>query len=362
MRIYSFFLPQFHSTPANDEFWGDNFTDWVTTRLARPLYRGHKQPNGHIYGEYDLDDEAEILRQSELASSYGVDAFGVYHYWFDERARALEGPIEKMSTIEDLPIKYFVCWVNVDWTKSWIGEPETIIRKQLYNNEFFEKFTDDLIKHFKSPNYEKINNSPIIYVHRPTDFNFIKFKALLLNKALASGIENIRFMTPLGHLNSVLEQEFDYAIGYPPGDYLPFKIRVFSMMRKILYFDWIKKCYNKSFFKYARVVDFRTYVVGYTRFVRKMLQNPKFIPVLLNQWDNTPRYGVNGFVFDHDTPEVQYELYDHVFQLSNHLDFIMIKAWNEWAEGNTLEPCEEYGLKKLQVLKKAIKKNLYENY
>ena len=358
MRIYSLFLPQFHSTPANDEFWGDRFTDWVTTRLAKPLFTGHKQPSRHVYGEYDLDSRNEILRQAKLAASYGINAFGVYHYWFDESSRALEGPINKMMTMKWLPVNYFVCWVNLDWTKSWVGEPGTIIRKQQYTDAFFDKFTDDLVAHFLSQNYEKIDGRPLLYVHRPSDFDFRKFKLLLLSKARNAGFENLLLMSPLDHLSEQDVSEFDYTLGYPPGDYLPWIIRFFSFLRKLLAFPILRYWYNRLLFKYVRVVDFRAYVRGYARFVKRKLKNPKFIPVLLNQWDNTPRYGYNGFVFVNDTPKEQFYLYDNVFALCKSRDFVMIKAWNEWAEGNTLEPCNEYGLKKLEALRTAVEKNI----
>lgn len=358
MRVYSLFLPQFHSTPANDEFWGDQFTDWVTTSQAKPLFSEHKQPTAHLYGEYNLNNREEILRQSTLAASYGINAFGVYHYWFDESSRALEGPINKMRTMETLPVNYFVCWVNLDWTKSWVGDPETIIRKQLYDDAFFDKFTDDLVLHFQSSNYEKINEMPMLYVHRPSDFDFLKFKSLLLRKARAVGFDNVRFMSPLGHLSDKDIPEFDYTIGYPPGDYLPWRIRFFSIFRKLLGLKILKYWYNRFLFKYVRVVDYRAYVSGYIRFVKGKLKNPKFIPVLLNQWDNTPRYGYNGFVFVNDTPAAQFNLYNNVFNLSKQCDFVMIKAWNEWAEGNTLEPCDQYGLEKLEALQMAIIENI----
>jgi hypothetical protein len=36
---------------------------------------------------------------------------------------------------------------------------------------------------------------------------------------------------------------------------------------------------------------------------------------------------------------------------------LFINAWNEWAEGNHLEPCRRWGLKHLEVIRKALGMN-----
>ena len=60
MKIYSYFLPQFYPTPENDKFWGEGFTDWVSTKNAISLFEGHNQPFKPLdLGYYDLSKETK---------------------------------------------------------------------------------------------------------------------------------------------------------------------------------------------------------------------------------------------------------------------------------------------------------------
>ena len=79
---------------------------------------------------------------------------------------------------------------------------------------------------------------------------------------------------------------------------------------------------------------------------------------VLPNWDNTPRSGANGVVLDGATPELfRLQLRRALAKAANapsNRRILFVKSWNEWAEGNHLEPDLRYGRAFLDVLKEEL--------
>lgn len=79
-------------------------------------------------------------------------------------------------------------------------------------------------------------------------------------------------------------------------------------------------------------------------------------PLILPNWDNSPRSGFNAVVVENSTPIIfkkQIQNAEKFIQDSdNSQNFIIVKSWNEWAEGNYLEPDNKIGYEYLNEIKK----------
>ena len=161
MRIFSFYLPQYHEIPENNEWWGKGFTEWTNVRKAKPLFKGHIQPLHPLNDNYyDLMDKRTVEWQTRLMKEYGLTGMIYYHYYFCGK-KLLEKPTENLLKWKDIDQPFFFCWANHSWKKTWNGTSELLI-EQTYGDECdWEEHFQYLLPFFKDDRYEKINNKPV---------------------------------------------------------------------------------------------------------------------------------------------------------------------------------------------------------
>jgi lipopolysaccharide biosynthesis protein len=75
-------------------------------------------------------------------------------------------------------------------------------------------------------------------------------------------------------------------------------------------------------------------------------------------WDNTPRRGRTAIVVVNSTPQALGRALDEAIAIVGNQPpehrLVFINAWNEWAEGNYLEPDLSHGRSKLEVVARSI--------
>jgi len=364
-------LPQFHPTPENDEWWGKGFTEWTNVTKATPLYKDHYQP--HLpsdLGFYDLRLEEARLAQEALAKEYGIHGFCYYHYWFNGK-RILNEPVDRKlkNPKEDLP--FMLCWANENWTRRWDGQDQEVLMQQNYSAEDDVAHLQHLIPYFKDQRYIKVNGKPVFVVYKPYLFPNPSETAKRWREVAAQhGLELYLCHTVFSYTKDwdQLIDGFDAAI-----DFEPFGIRRESVFKEI---NRIKKeNYNTSFS--ARVIRKIKRTVGLptqsydsllnkleydfmTKNIKSLKEFPfKMFPNLVPGWDNTSRRKSNpSLLLDQSSPEL-FEKWLRIIAsdfepYSDDESFLFINAWNEWAEGNHLEPCHKWGKSYLEKIKEVL--------
>ena len=83
----------------------------------------------------------------------------------------------------------------------------------------------------------------------------------------------------------------------------------------------------------------------------------KYLPCIMVGWDNTARRGEKGVVFVNQNKQAFKESLilasKTVEEYLPEEKLIFINAWNEWAEGNYLEPCAKFGFQYLEAVKEV---------
>lgn len=353
-RLIAIHLPQFHPFKENDEWWGKGFTEWTNVAKARPRFRGHYQP--HIpadLGFYDLRLEESRIAQAELAQKYGIYGFCYYHYWFNGH-QLMERPLEEILKSGKPDFPFMICWANENWTRAWDGSEKQILIKQNYSDEDDREHIRFLCEHyFIDKRYIRINGKPVFCIYRSTLFpNMARSIENMRDEARKYGEELYicRFESFHTFGEEYLKPGFDAAVEFQPHiDYTAHPM-LSSLKEQINRVSL--KFFNTRMFPI--LADYEKY------YERELLEQVSYkrYPCVVPSWDNSSRRrGKNFSALKNSTPE-KYETWltkvVNMFEpFSDEENFVFINAWNEWAEGNHLEPDQKWGLGYLEATKRV---------
>lgn len=345
-RAIALYLPQFHPIPENNQWWGPGFTEWTNTAKAKPLFRGHHQPNIPAdLGFYDLRLPEARNAQAELAKSYSVEAFCYWHYWFAGR-RILERPFEEVLQSGQPDHKFCLGWANQTWAGKWYGAHNQTLIEQTYPGEEDDRaHFNSLLAAFRDPRYFRVHGKPLFYIFRPEELpDPLAFSARWRRMAQAAGLEGIYLVGEISDLwGKSKETRLPEDYGFDAGVYIRLPLNVTFLDKLIMRF-------RRKFLQWPEVHEYADKPFDRPEAYRR---TNVFTTVYPN-WDNTPRNHKQGLVLQGASPEkFQVHVRNAIQSLSvNEPEekLLFIKSWNEWAEGNYLEPDQVHGHGFLKVL------------
>jgi len=352
VRVIAFFLPQFHPIPENDAWWNPGFTEWTNVARAKPLFPGHQQPRipGEL-GFYDLRLPETRDQQASLAKQYGIYGFCYYHYWFSGKL-LLERPLEDMLKTGRPDISFCLCWANESWTANWVGQPEKVLIAQTYpGDEDHRAHVQYLSSFFKDPRYIRIDGRPLFLIHRPLDILKVAEVLTIWRSLAREYIKSDLFIVGVGNdIKKLLSIGFD-------------GVTTLSLTAALS--DYLTGIRRLAQFLRHRLLKFPRWVISYRSLipylVRKEWSNPRVFPDVLPNWDHTPRLGRRALVIIGSRPELFMEVVkravESVKERPPDYQLIFLRSWNEWAEGNYIEPDLIHGRAFLEALAAGLRTN-----
>ncbi|MFK7919148.1 MAG: glycoside hydrolase family 99-like domain-containing protein [Ilumatobacter sp.] len=347
VRAVALYLPQFHPDPRNDQAWGPGFTEWHNVVGARPRFRGHVQPKlpGEL-GFYDLRLSATRERQAELAASAGIDAFAYYHYWFGDGRRALHRPFDEVLSSGRPAHGFCLVWANHDWnTATWSSRRARgaqSIARQRYSVEDVSRHFEAILPALRDERAVTVDGLPVFAVHDapsiPSELRFAERFRELADRAGLAGLHLV-----------AMNGEDPRPLGFDASH--DTSKRLFRTVRS-------ERLRSPSYV--ARRIVRRHYRLNYSDLTEELRNLPeaewRAHSMVVTGWDDTARRGSGSLVvtgYEPDALADQVSVAVERLQARGEDSLLFVKSWNEWGEGNYLEPDADLGSTMLDAFGEA---------
>ncbi|MDE6696460.1 MAG: glycoside hydrolase family 99-like domain-containing protein [Muribaculaceae bacterium] len=355
-KIIALYLPQFYPTKENDEWWGPGFTDWRTVNLAKPLFKGHSQPKYPAdLGYYDLRVTQTRIEQARLAKEAGIAGFCYWHYWFGGGRRLLNNVFDEVIESQKPDFPFCLGWANHSWyKKAWGGKgKDQLLIEQTYPG------TDDYILHFQTmlpafrdKRYLKQDGRLIYLIYVPLASPeikiFIETWQRLAKESDLNGFFFIGKTSYSANKNDILELGFDAIYN----DNLFGILHREGLIKKGMRFVIQKLLHKPMVFKYKDAIKYM---------LSSEEEKEEIIPTIAPNWDHSPRSGVTNPIFINTNPKYFKKLVKEACKIvaPKKNQIVILKSWNEWGEGNYMEPDLEWGHGYLEALRQGKDESQY---
>ena len=378
-RVIALYLPQFHPIPENNRWWGPGFTEWTNVAKAKPLFKGHVQPKIPAdLGFYDLRLPEVRQQQADLAHEAGIEGFCYYHYWFGGK-QLLERPFNEVLVSGKPDFPFCLCWANHSWSNKTWNRKSNMQSNSMLIEQTYPGYDDDynhfmnVLPAFRDKRYITIDGKPVFFLYNPWEHTRVKEWIVTWRKlAQDNGLPGLHMVSmcdatltfklnPDGTksrvlpnvessqdlFQTVLDMGFDAVncIGMRRGEMLS-EGRMLNLCKTIL---------RKAGLPIGKFFDYSRTVKG---FFPPETKWENVYPTIVPQWDRSPRAATLDGIYVHATPKAFEE---HINDALTYIEkkapehrIMVLKSWNEWGEGNYVEPDLEFGHGWLEAIKNTI--------
>ncbi len=352
-KLIALYLPQYHPVPENDAWWGKGFTEWTNVTRAKPQFLGHYQP--HLpadLGFYDLRLPETRQAQVALARQYGIHGFCYYHYWFHGK-RLLERPINEVLASGQPDFPFCLCWANESWSRAWTNQAREFLVEQTYSHADDLEHSRWLAQAFADQRYIRLNGKPLLLIYRPRHLPKSSIDTLR-SEAQRLGIGELYLCAVESNDRAIHEDPttlgFDAAVEFQPNSLHMPPASTFS------------KIWRHATAKLNKANSHL--VIDYDHFASFVMRQPdpayKRFRCVTPSWDNSSRRKQFALILHNSTPALYQRWLEWAIGKTINAPtaerIVFVNAWNEWAEGNHLEPDQKWGHAYLEATRNALQK------
>lgn len=349
-KFIALYLPQYYPTKENNEWWGAGFTDWRTVNMAKTLFKGHIQPKIPLdLGYYDLRLSETRVQQANLAKEYGIDAFCYWHYWFGEGKVLLNRPFDEVVETGIPNFPFCLGWANHSWyKKAWggTGKDKLLIEQKYLGKDDDTQHFYSLLNAFKDKRYLRHNGKLVFFIYEPLATKCVKDFIITWRKLAKSNGLNDFFFIGKDKYSQNKKNILDYGFDAIYND------NIFGILHRESKLKKMYRFVKRKIFNLPMVFNYRDAM-------KFMLTDEEckedVIPSIAPNWDHSPRSGTKNPIFINADPCYFEKLVEQVERIvrDKDNDIVLVKSWNEWGEGNYLEPDLQYGRGMLEALKRG---------
>ena len=384
IKKYAWYFPNYHTTPKNDEWHGKGWTEWRCVEFAKPRFEGHMQPKVPLWGYEDEADPEVFAKKIDAALEHGFDGFIFDFYWYEGvgpyRKECLENGFLKAKNSKKCEFALMYCNHSpISAHPAAYYSKDMRLADGTVNPRLWYDVTQYCIdNYFPLENYIRVDGKPLFILWHLCDLiadchGIDGAKMYLDNfrqRAKAAGfdihIAADKHRTPefIRYCDLTDETEEEYSERRKKCNELLEYLGIDSVTS----YNWFNpkpKCWPK---------------IEYSEYTEENIKGFSFdddfydIPVSMTVstgWDTTPR-SVQSDMYDPgtyaggevvvgNTPEAVEKAFAKTKKYINsdkhRGHFLTVSTWNEWTEGNYMEPDEEYGYGYLEAFKRVFKKD-----
>jgi hypothetical protein len=356
-HILALYFPQFHEFEVNNVLWGKGYTDFRGVEAATTARHGYPVIRP-LDGFYNTLDYWTRHRQARVARQYGIYGFVYYHYWFNG-GPVMEAPLLALLEDGEPDLPFALSWANEHWTRRWDGGNNEVLMEQRYEQGDWRPHFDWLLPLFRHKNYIlKDGNKPMLVIYRAADVAaLVEMMGAWEAWAIEAGFGGLHLV----QMNGVewsrgawnLQPSMSGIAEFFPNLYASRELRPSS---SLLY-------YTPERFGVGEEGAVAAVAGGAGGGGASTPPNPlgptaSYYHGVHASFNNKPRHLKDGkeTVLPYHPANLRAALRTQLGRTPNG-SFVFLNAWNEWGEGEAVEPSLEFGHGFLQAIKDALEED-----